>query len=59
MIDLSQLPPASMNNSREIIRQLLERFKKHPSERLAQKIERLSGLTCDWSDADYGEGPRQ
>ena len=51
--------PAYINNSREIIRQKVELFKKYPSEKLAQEIESMSGLTADHSDADYGEGPKQ
>lgn len=45
------------NNSKEIIRRLKEKFRKNPSERLAQRIEALSGEVADWSDADHGNGP--
>ena len=55
---LQTLPPASQNNARSIVRKLCERFKNYPSERLARRIEDLTGWTADWSDADYGEGPR-
>jgi hypothetical protein len=48
-----------INNSREIINGYKKRFNKYPSESLAQKIENLSGETADWSDADYGEGPKE
>ena len=50
---LQHLPPASQNNSREIVRRLLDKFNKQPSESLAQKIESMSGLSCDWSDRDH------
>ena len=59
MIDLlKNLPPASQNNSREIIGNLLKKFNKQPSEFLAQQIEALSGLTYDFSENDWGNGQR-
>lgn len=47
-------PSSRINNSRKIVRKLLEKMDKFPSEYLAQKLEDL-GFTCDWSDKDYGE----
>jgi hypothetical protein len=55
---LKEFPGPSVNNSRAIIRNLYKRFNDHPSEMLQQKIERIVGYDCDWTDADAGEGPR-
>lgn len=49
---LKQFPPSSTNNSREIVRGKLERMKKFPSEKLAQDIEKLTGIDVDWNDQD-------
>lgn len=48
----SKLPPASQNNARGIVRALLDRFHKKPSEILAQKIEALTGEYADYSEKD-------
>lgn len=53
---LRQFPPAWVNNSREIVKEKLLRFKKYPSERLTQELEQL-GITVDFTD-DWGNGPR-
>ena len=55
---LKNLPSNSINNSREIIGNLLNRFNKQPSEFLAQQIEVLSGLSYDFSENDHGNGQR-
>lgn len=56
---LNNLPPSSVNNSREIVRKKLQRMKEYPSETLAQSIENLAGIDCDYSNADNGEGPKR
>lgn len=49
----------NMNNSKEIIRGYKERFRRLPSERLANKIELLTqGGIADHLDKDGGNEPR-
>lgn len=40
------------------VKQLLRDFPKKPSQWLANKLEKLTGLTCDFSEGDWGNGPR-
>ncbi len=44
---------------KEIIRPIIKEFQANPSEMMAQKVERLSGLEADFSDSDWGNGPKQ
>ena len=55
---LNQLDPSSQNNSRDIVRRKLEKFRRVPSEMMAQEIENLVDVSIDWSDKDTGNGPR-
>lgn len=61
-IILENFPPATVNNSRAIIRKkvkyLVDKYDKCPSEATAHQIENLIGLSADHSDADWGTGPR-
>ena len=54
---LKDFPPSSQNNARSIIKEKLERFKKFPSERLAQELESY-GIAVDFQESDWGNGPR-
>jgi len=55
---LKQFPSSSTNNSREIVRKNLDKLRKNPSERQAQKVEALTGVAVDFSDNDWGNGER-
>lgn len=54
---LNKFPPASDNNSRQIIKGKLDRFSHNPSESKAQELDRL-GITTDYSAHDAGNGER-
>lgn len=56
MIELTNYPPASQNNSREIIRGMIEKFKEKPSYGLSKKLEKL-GIGVNWT-MEYGEGQK-
>lgn len=45
------------NNAKEIIRSLKNWALKYKSDRNFDKVEKITGLPADWSDADYGEPP--
>lgn len=55
---IDNFPPISVNNSRQIIREMVERFRHNPSRFHAIPLEKL-GLEADHDDMDHGEGPRQ
>lgn len=55
---LNRFPPASENNSRQIVKGKLERMSKAPSESKAQDLESL-GITCDYQNSDVGEPPQR
>lgn len=54
---MSELAPASQNNSREIVRGWIRKFRWSPSRRHAERIENVLGIDIDFSDADHGEPP--
>lgn len=54
---LKQFDPPTLNNSREIVKSLLLRFKRNPSEMLAQKLEAY-GIAVDFLDGDLEASPR-
>lgn len=54
-----------LTNARSIAREklshldwLLTKFKKNPSSLWAQQIEKETGVDVDFSDGDWGNGPR-
>jgi hypothetical protein len=51
-------PPSLVNNSREYVRKLIDRFNQHPSQSLANKIEFITGFPADFDEGDYGNGAR-
>jgi hypothetical protein len=50
---LKDFPPASVNNSREIIRHYLELFKKYRNPYYAKQLEDF-GIDVDYSPLDNG-----
>ena len=56
---LKYYPPSPHNNARNIIRSKLIKMRDFPSEWRASDLEDNFGIICDWSDADYGEGPKR
>lgn len=48
-------PPATINNSRRIARELLSKWENHKSERLAEEIYRKLGLTVDFINSDLND----
>lgn len=61
-IIVKNYPPATVNNSRSIIRSkfkyLSEKYDKCPSDATAHQIENLIGVSADHSDGDWGTGAR-
>jgi hypothetical protein len=52
-----ELAPANQNNSREIVRGWIRKFRWSKGEFWSRKIEAVLGWDVDWSDKDYGEPP--
>lgn len=51
--------PTYPNDIRAKVRNMLEHFEKHPSEKLQEEIYRLTGLTGDYMAMDSGEPPQK
>lgn len=51
--------PTYPNNIREKVRNMLETFQSHRSEKLQREIENLTGLTGDYMAMDEGEPPQK
>lgn len=49
---LSQFPPSSVNNSRAIVKEKLERMSKNPNDRTAKELDNL-GFSVDHDDRDH------
>lgn len=54
---IQNLPPATQNNSRSIVRNKINKFNKYPSESRAMEIESLIGASFDFSDKDFACEP--
>lgn len=50
--------PLSQGNSRAIAREAITHAQRRPSERAYNKAERLTGLSADFADSDWGTGQR-
>ena len=55
---INELPSSTTNNSRQIVRDLMRKFDKQPSEMLAHRIENMTGISADFLDSDWGTGER-
>ena len=49
---MSQFPPSSTNNAREIVKSKLERMSKNPNDRTAKELDDL-GFSVDHDDRDH------
>lgn len=49
---MQNLAPASINNSRQIVRGMIQRFSSNPSEARGNVIEKICGASYDWADTD-------
>lgn len=56
---IESLPPSTINNSRAIVRGMVSSFEKRPSEGMAGRIEAITGICADYTNADMGEEPRE
>ena len=51
---LETLPPASQNNLRKIFLEDVKKFEKSPSDRTAQRLESVWGMSVDYNRLDNG-----
>jgi len=56
--NLNEFAPANINNERIIIRELMKKWEKCKSSRLAHRIENLTGWSVDFDDGDLTDEPR-
>jgi hypothetical protein len=49
---LSKYPPSYINNSRKIVRALLEKYEESPSQSLADEIKSLTGYDVGYEQEE-------
>ena len=54
----NKYPPATVNNARVRVKEWAMNALRNPSEKRFQELEDSVG-PADWSDADYGDGPKE
>lgn len=54
---LMKFPPATQNNSRNIVRTYANKMRRSPSETAAQRLESV-GIAVDYQSSDAGEEPK-